>query len=203
MNTNFRNRPQTTTTTEAGLTRRRSGFRPNNSQSTSPPKSVRTKTDQSSFMPIPKLKLPRTQGRWSYKTTPKPRIAIRKQIDDEERVSTPESQITNESTMTIIAEDKISSSSSPPSQKKVQDVITTPDEELDPSETEDVPSTSIQSEQTEPLLPVETINIEISTASDQNDVYFEIATIKSPHAFQVNNFVNVNALPSSLIDYLS
>lgn len=168
--------------------RRRNGFRPNNSQqSVTPLKPVRPKTDQpSSSISVAKLKLPRTQGRWSYKTTPKPRIAIRKQVDDDERVSTPESSTISEPTIISVAEDKVPLSSPPTTQKKIQEVAVTPDDELDPSETEEVSSTSIQSDQSEPILPVETLNIEISTALDQNDVYFEIATIKSPYAFQVN-----------------
>lgn len=133
---------------------------------------------------MPKVKLPRTQGRWSYKTTPKPRITIRKQSDDDERVSTVETPITSESTITTITDEK--SLSSPPAQKKIQEGGTY-DDELDPSETEEVSSTSVQSDQAqpEPHLPLETLNVEISTAADFNDVYFEIATIKSPYAFQV------------------
>ncbi|KAK0084306.1 hypothetical protein PV325_007301 [Microctonus aethiopoides] len=188
----YKNRPQTTTTTETVPIRRRNGFRPNNSQqSVTPLKPVRPKTDQpSSSISVAKLKLPRTQGRWSYKTTPKPRIAIRKQVDDDERVSTPESSTISEPTIISVAEDKVPLSSPPTIQKKIQEVAVTPDDELDPSETEEVSSTSIQSDQSEPILPVETLNIEISTALDQNDVYFEIATIKSPYAFQVGNAKN-------------
>lgn len=34
--------------------------------------------------------------------------------------------------------------------------------------------------------PLETIKIEISTPPDFKDIYYEIATIKSPYTFQVN-----------------
>lgn len=34
-------------------------------------------------------------------------------------------------------------------------------------------------------LPVETIKVEISTPADFKDIYYEIATIKSPYTFQV------------------
>ncbi|XP_015126183.1 flocculation protein FLO11 [Diachasma alloeum] len=188
---NYKNRALTTTTTEAPVSRRRSGFRPSNSQQfVSPPKPLRPKADQNSNQsPVPKIKLPRTQGRWSYKTTPKPRIAIRKQSDDEERVSTLE-PVSSEPTVTTVTEEK-TSLSSPPAQKKIQEGGTY-DDELDPSETEEVSSTSVQSDQAlpEPNLPVETLNVEISTPADFNDVYFEIATIKSPYAFQVGTMKN-------------
>ncbi|XP_011311383.1 mucin-2 isoform X2 [Fopius arisanus] len=186
----YKNRVLTTTTTEASVSRRRSGFRPNNSQPfTSPSKPIRPKPEQNSNPnPMPKIKLPRTQGRWSYKTTPKPRIAIRKQVDDEERVSTLE-PVTNEPTITTT--DEKTPLSFPPAQKKIQEGGTY-DDELDPSETEEVSSTSVQSDQPLPehSLPVETLNVEISTPADFNDVYFEIATIKSPYAFQVGTMKN-------------
>lgn len=36
-----------------------------------------------------------------------------------------------------------------------------------------------------PAFPIETIKVEISTPPDFTDVYYEIATIKSPYTFQV------------------
>lgn len=79
------------------------------------------------------------------------------------------------------------------SQRKIQEGDF--DGELDESESEDV-NVSVQQQQqqqleagapqpTERILPVETINVEISTPADFNDIYFEIATIKSPYEFQV------------------
>lgn len=65
------------------------------------------------------------------------------------------------------------------------------EDELDPSESEDVASISVQDQQQqaeEQILPVETLNVEISTAADLDSIYFEIATIKSPYSFQVNSF---------------
>lgn len=38
----------------------------------------------------------------------------------------------------------------------------------------------------EPAPAQETIKVEISTPADFSDVYFEIATIKSPYTFQVS-----------------
>lgn len=182
----------TTTTTEAVPTaRRRSGFRPNtNHQSSLSSKPLRQKSEPNTpFSPVPKVKLPRTQGRWSYKTTPKPRIAIRKQSDDEEKVvpgtDTP-TPPTSEAVLTSMNDDK----SSLPAQKKSQEGVTS-NEELDSSETEEVSQTSVRNdEQPELILPVDTINVQISTPADFNDVYFEIATIKSPYTFQVGTLKN-------------
>lgn len=64
------------------------------------------------------------------------------------------------------------------------------EDELDPSESEDVASVSVQDQQhagEQQILPVETLNVEISTVADQDSIYFEIATIKSPYAFQVSS----------------
>ncbi|XP_034936253.1 uncharacterized protein [Chelonus insularis] len=184
----FKNRPVTTTTSEPPTTRRRSGFRPLNSS----PKLNRPKSEQNSNpVGVPKVKLPRTQGRWSYKTTPKPRIAIRKQtIDDEEKVvSTPETVITSDGAITSTTEEK--SLSPPVVQKKVSVSEGVPvDDELDSSESEQVNSTSDQSDQVDAILPAETLNVEISTVSDLNDIYYEIATIKTPYTFQVGTMKN-------------
>lgn len=37
--------------------------------------------------------------------------------------------------------------------------------------------------------PLETIKVEISTPPDFKDIYYEIATIKSPYTFQVSVFI--------------
>ncbi|XP_077270441.1 uncharacterized protein LOC143901774 [Temnothorax americanus] len=201
---NYKNRPATTTT-EAPITRRRSSFRPNSQSAISPPKhSTKSKNnDQPSSTPIsllPKVKLPRTQGRWSYKTTPKPRIMIRKQVDDEDfRTSTTEPS-TAESSLGPIFDEQgrataatinvASSSGANVAQRKE---LSLTEDELDPSESEDVASVSVQQDQQHPgeqILPIETLNVEISTAADLDNVYFEIATIKSPYAFQVGTLRN-------------
>ena len=136
------------------------------------------------------MKLPRTQGRWSYKTTPKPRIAIRKQVEDDNRASPTASsappsspsipEVTSVSQITTISDEN-----DPVIQRKVQEDVGY-DDELDESESEDVSSVSVQEAQTtEQIIPAETLNVEISTPSEFNDIYFEIATIKSPYSFQV------------------
>ncbi|PBC26558.1 hypothetical protein APICC_07081 [Apis cerana cerana] len=125
----YKNRNPPTTTTEPPITRRRTGFRPNNQPS------------------LPSKQINKT---------------IRKQVD--------------------IEEDQRSSI-------KIQEVGN--DDELDPSESEDVASVSVQDQHSEQqILPIETINVEISTAADMNNVYFEIATIKSPYTFQVGTLRN-------------
>ncbi|EGI63042.1 PREDICTED: mucin-17 [Acromyrmex echinatior] len=201
---NYKNRPATTTT-EAPISRRRSGFRPNNQSPNSPSKQL-TKSknsDQQSSTTVsllPKVKLPRTQGRWSYKTTPKPRIMIRKQVDEEDLRTSTESSTTElvpgaifdeqGKTATMINVAPISSSGTNVAQRKE---LSLTDDELDPSESEDVASVSMQQDQQHPgeqILPIETLNVEISTAADLDNVYFEIATIKSPYSFQVGTLRN-------------
>lgn len=135
-----------------------------------------------------KSKLPRTQGRWSYKTTPRPRVQIRKQNDDEPKQ---QQQQVQQLPPTFSQEQSIGQSSNEEnSQQQAQRKEIIIDGELDESESEDTPNISIQQDlQNEPQgpkpLPMETLNVEISTAADLNDIYFEIATIKSPYEFQV------------------
>ncbi|XP_076762826.1 uncharacterized protein LOC143430427 [Xylocopa sonorina] len=201
----YKNRSPPTTTTEPPVTRRRSSFRPNNQPSLPSKQTNKNKNEQQpvSPNPVPKLKLPRTQGRWSYKTTPKPRIAIRKQIDvDDEQRSTSEtfsitesptnvddSKTTPSTVSTSTTTTTIGTAAQPANvQRKIQEAAN--DDELDPSESEDVASVSVQDQHAEQILPVETINAEISTAADMSNVYFEIATIKSPYTFQVGTLRN-------------
>lgn len=199
----IRNRsPLTTTTEPPPITRRRTGFRPNNQPSNLPSKqSGKSKNEQQPITsnPLPKPKLPRTQGRWSYKTTPKPRIAIRKQVDIEEDQSRSISETSTTEAPSGMDDGKTTSASPAPTsttsasvtsgqavngQRKIQEAAN--DDELDPSESEDVASVSVQDQHSEQqILPIETINVEISTVADMSNVYFEIATIKSPYTFQV------------------
>ncbi|XP_032680616.1 flocculation protein FLO11 [Odontomachus brunneus] len=203
---NFKNRPATTTT-EAPVTRRRSGFRPSSQSTGSPSKQVtKAKNDQqpttTASLPVPKVKLPRTQGRWSYKTTPKPRIMIRKQVDEEElRTSSTESPSTTESLAAMLDDSRTTAAAATVSAASTtggvanaqRKELSLTEDELDPSESEDVASVSVQDQQQhsgEQILPIETLNVEISTAADQDSIYFEIATIKSPYAFQVGTLRN-------------
>lgn len=148
-------------------------------------------------MSLPKSKLPRTQGRWAYKPAPKARVAIRKQVDDEERGP---DVATNEPATIASAEEKPTVAS-----KKSDENVS--DAELDSSESEQVPSSSdsgssgsagnapigtVPTDQNEndAIIPAETINVEISTPADMTDMYYLIATIKSPYTFQVRQNSN-------------
>lgn len=124
---------------------------------------------------------------------------IRKQVDEEDaRMSTSEPVISESfSVVTSDEQDKITAttattSSTAPNGGAVnvaqRKELSLTEDELDPSESEDVASVSVQQEQQHPgeqILPLETLNVEISTAANLDSVYFEIATIKSPYAFQV------------------
>ncbi|XP_055693689.1 mucin-2 isoform X2 [Lutzomyia longipalpis] len=105
-----------------------------------------------------KFKLNRTPGRWQYKTTPKPRVNIRKSTDEPKETAT---ETTNPEGRTE-------------------------DGDLDgqPSLTGDILEDDGRNGIEKPL-PVETLKVEISTPSDFADIYYEIATIKSPYTFQV------------------
>jgi len=126
---------------------------------------------------------------------------IRKQVDEEDSRTSTESSTTElvpgaifdeqgktSATTATINVAPISSSGTNVAQRKE---LSLTEDELDPSESEDVASVSIQQDQQHPgeqILPVETLNVEISTAADLDNVYFEIATIKSPYSFQVSFF---------------
>lgn len=120
---------------------------------------------------------------------------IRKQVDEEDlRTSTTEPSTTEsfpifdeQGKATTINVASISSSGVNVAQRKE---LSLTEDELDPSESEDVASVSMQQDQQqqhpgEQILPIETLNVEISTAADLDNTYFEIATIKSPYTFQV------------------
>lgn len=132
---------------------------------------------------------------------------IRKQVDEEDfRTSTTEPSTTEPSSGAILDEQgktaattattinvaSISSSGVNVAQRKE---LSLTEDELDPSESEDVASVSVQQDQQqhpgEQILPVETLNVEISTGADLDNTYFEIATIKSPYSFQVNAFDSI------------
>ncbi|KAI4492248.1 hypothetical protein M0802_009938 [Mischocyttarus mexicanus] len=214
---NYKNRVQnegksSTTTQEPQTTRRRTSFRPSNQSNSSSRQTNKQKNQQpqqqqqqqqqqqtTPINPLPKLKLPRTQGRWSYKTTPKPRIAIRKQVDDDDQRVSTETVISEQglasgddktTTTSVGVVTTTTTASTSNGQRKISETSLS-NEELDPSESEDVPNVSIHDQiHADQTLPIETLNVEISTAANLNDVYFEIATIKSPYTFQVGTLRN-------------
>lgn len=121
----------------------------------------------------------RTPGRWQYKTTSKPRVTIRKQNVDEtpkeENVPTPAS-LPQEANPTSLNEVVVP-------QARSDDVDSLEGSESIASIVDD-PSTS-ENKLEPPAFPVETLKVEISTPPDFGDIYYEIATIKSPYTFQV------------------
>ncbi|XP_047122087.1 mucin-3A [Schistocerca piceifrons] len=131
-----------------------------------------------------KFKLNRPSGRWQYKTTPKPRVTIRRgQQEDEENGVAP-AQL-------------------PPLQPEPQALSradTDADHDLEGPLPQGETEQQLASEDRATLVsnpdgdaspPVaETIKVEISTPADFRDVYYEIATIKSPYTFQVGTVRN-------------
>lgn len=125
-----------------------------------------------------KFKLNRTPGRWQYKTTPKPRVTIRKTSGGNE--------ITKDSLEQLAA--------TPPTDAAVgNDILQSRvdlDVDLDGSgsvngDVLDDEQTGANDNKINRKLPIETIKVEISTPADFSDTYYEIATIKSPYTFQV------------------
>lgn len=124
-----------------------------------------------------KFKLNRSPGRWQYKTTPKPRVTIRKSNDDEQQKEKNEAtpsgvEYLNDAVTPQARSDEIDGLVG---SESVASIIN------DESSTENKIDTPF---------PLETIKVEISTPPDFKDVYYEIATIKSPYTFQVGSVKN-------------
>lgn len=117
-----------------------------------------------------KFKLNRTPGRWQYKTTPKPRVTIRKQ-----------NELVRDEGVTPV--------------EPVYEVVSRSDEgDLEQSGSlinGDVLGEGDSGDnRIDRKFPIETISVEISTPADFKETYYEIATIKSPYTFQVSDFGN-------------
>ncbi|CAH0560713.1 unnamed protein product [Brassicogethes aeneus] len=131
-----------------------------------------------------KFKLNRSPGRWQYKTSPKPRVTIRKTQEDE---ALPKNETIN------------GSSISPPPQDipPLSNDVVTPQarsDDVDGLEGSEsiasiVDDSTIENKLDNPF-PLETVKVEISTPPDFKDIYYEIATIKSPYTFQVGSVRN-------------
>lgn len=126
---------------------------------------------------IYKFKLNRApgSGRWQYKTSPKPKVTIRKMKDDDEQQTTPNPN--------PLLDDAQSNELSPQARS---------DNDLELSGSQSGPGTLLDNDTDDNSIekppPVETLKVEISTPADFKDVYYEIATIKSPYTFQVKKF---------------
>lgn len=111
-----------------------------------------------------KFKLQRPSGRWTYKTTPKPRVIIRgRQEQNENEVSTP---LTTPHPQYTPESDELSA-----------------DRREDSDDYDN--GSADKTERPEPTPTASTIRATISTPADFSDVYYEIATIKSPYVYQV------------------
>lgn len=118
-----------------------------------------------------KFKLNRApgSGRWQYKTSPKPIVTIRKSSSDDEQ-TTP--------SLNPLFDDTPSN-----------ELQARSDNDLEQSGSQSGPGTLVDNDTDDDSLekppPVETLKVEISTPADFKDVYYEIATLKSPYTFQV------------------
>lgn len=121
------------------------------------PSNVESQASTSVYM----FKLNRTPGRWQYTTTPKPRVAIRKN---------PEGNTTK----------SVDAFAGNPSLNVISD---NGDLESSGSQNGAVVNNIDQGGNYQHL--VETLNVEISTPANFKDTYYELATIKTPYAFQV------------------
>lgn len=133
---------------------------------------------QSSPQPVPtapltfKSKLIRPTGRWEYKTSPKPRVTIRR-IDDnrhnQENGTTPSTPHFHPDVQVDSGDQALAGSGLLPALQHDDD-------------------NDVLIQDVNPTASAETIRVEISTPAEFKDVYYEIATIKSPYSFQVNNY---------------
>lgn len=132
--------------------------------------------DHGSSTSLYKFKLSRPSGRWQYKTTPKPRVAIRRQDNDLESTSqqqTPQINAAAVQQNNAVNENQQDITNSGADSEQIQQSAVYNQQEGTP-------------QSTETTIPIETIKVEISTPADFKDTYYEIATLKSPYTFQVN-----------------
>ncbi|CAH2063003.1 unnamed protein product, partial [Iphiclides podalirius] len=168
---------KTTVTQPSNNDSSRRGFKPRIQPSVVEP------VAQSTTSSIYKFKLNRAQGagRWQYKTSPKPKVTIRKPTGDEEQPTTPNAN--------PLLDDLQDNDISPQARS---------DNDLDLSSSQNGPTTLLDNDNEdnsiEKLPPVETIKVEISTPADFRDIYYEIATLKSPYTFQVGRVKNTRII---------
>lgn len=141
-----------------------------------------------------KFKLNRTPGRWQYKTSPKPRVTIRKQNSkgdaiNEHTLPTP----SNEPGIDAITHEELN-------EAQIHNPIVDDQTSNSRSDEADLDSSSsvngdVLNDDDDTLynvienrkLLIETLKVEISTPANFKDTYYEIATIKSPYTFQVRS----------------
>ncbi|XP_032512211.2 uncharacterized protein LOC116766471 isoform X2 [Danaus plexippus] len=132
---------------------------------------------------INKFKLNRSpgSGRWQYKTSPKPKVTIRKITGDDEQQTTPSTN--------PLVDDNQTNDVSPQARS---------DNDLELSSSQNGPGALVDNDSEDNSIekppPVETLKVEISTPADFKDVYYEIATLKSPYVFQVGRVKNTRII---------
>ncbi|KAI8123949.1 hypothetical protein FF38_08207 [Lucilia cuprina] len=124
-------------------------------------------------------KLNRTPGRWQYKTSPKPRVNIRKPAVEANGAAGGLSNVT--STSNVFAETALSDNLN--GNFLNQNVIYN-QTDLEISGSQNGPILNNIDQEGKQKVFTETINVEISTPADFKDTYYEIATIKKPFIFQ-------------------
>ncbi|GBP74491.1 hypothetical protein EVAR_61977_1, partial [Eumeta japonica] len=130
-----------------------------------------------------KFKLNRApgSGRWQYKTSPKPKVTIRKTAGDDDPQTTPN---TNPLFDDIQSNDVSLQARS--------------DNDLELSGSQNGPGSLLDNDSDDNSIekppPVETLKVEISTPADFKDVYYEIATLRSPYTFQVGRVKNTRII---------
>ncbi|XP_041972837.1 uncharacterized protein LOC121728678 [Aricia agestis] len=128
-----------------------------------------------------KFKLNRTPstGRWQYKTSPKPKVTIRKSSEDDQQTTPSYNPLLDDPANDLSARARS-------------------DNDLELSGSQSGPGTLLENDtddnSIEKLPPVETLKVEISTPADFHDVYYEIATLKSPYTFQVGRVKNTRII---------
>lgn len=142
-----------------------------------------------------KFKLNRQPGRWQYKTSPKPRVTIRKHNlhNDNAEEQTAPTPALEQSIQLSQNEQEVQINNPVLSNGAVAD-SRSDDVDLDSSSSingdvlnddDDTLYNVIENKK----LPIETLKVEISTPADFKDTYYEIATIKSPYTFQVSKML--------------
>lgn len=174
----------------AAKTSPRQGFKPtNNAPSTTPapaadpnarrfkPAKVQSGNVEDQSSSLYKFRLNRAPGRWQYKTSPKPRITIRKQAGDDVPVAA-----NAVPTPSYDQQQQHDQNDIPSARSDDTDLDSSPSINGDVLNDAETLENAIEHKK---QMPVETLKVEISTPANFKDTYYEIATIKSPYTFQV------------------
>ncbi|XP_055838708.1 uncharacterized protein LOC129906806 [Episyrphus balteatus] len=135
----------------------------------------------------------RTTGRWQYKSSLKPKVYIRKTSE-----LFPTSSSISPALVTSSIETPVAAISSSILETTMKASITENEKNAN--------NISVDEEITSSMLyPVETLNIDIITPSNFEDVYYEVATIKTPYTFQIGTvkktrYVTVTSTTEKLLE---